>query len=494
MARKDFRFFRPVSSKKDKPEPKAIALLAVLLSISLTTGYIGVLRDAPTTNLKADPAVWDAIINKEPVYVTVSYVGKLKHSGLVIYKHWKFGELNVIYAKAQPDTLEKMVKDKNVLRISAWKKIGLPPYKYIVKNKGVTYDFSKDYKRIYHKANDRWTGKGVTIAVIDTGIDYLHPDFYRDNKTIIKALVSTIYKTSDGNPIVYDTEGFTRDQMQQVLSYEYFIMDATNTNQYPFADTLGHGTHVAGIIAGQGTASGGKYAGIATKADLIIIKAFYDDTGYATEETILDALQWIYNNAEIYNIRILSNSWGSPPETNVPDPIELAIEQLIKDKGIFVFAAAGNEGSLPTTVISPARDPYVFAVGAIDPYSDKLAVFSSLGEPIPPPLNPPDKTKPDFVGSGVNIVAPASRFTNFPDYALIKGSGGDYVILSGTSMATPAVAATFATFYQMYLEKFGRPPTKQDFVSYVREKGNVYNPLGKDFITGWGAPVVPAPS
>lgn len=492
--RKDFRFFKPVSQKKDKPEPKAIALLAVLLSISLTTGYIGVLRDAPTMNFKADPAVWDAIINKEPVYVTVSYVGKLTHSGLVIYKHWKFGDLNVVYAKAQPDTLEKMVKDKSILRISAWKKIGLPPYSYIVKNEGVTYDFSKDYKRIYHKANDRWTGKGITIAIIDTGIDYLHPDFFRDNKTVIKALVSTIYKTADGNPVVYDTQGLTREQMFGVLSYETFLMNTANSNLYPFADALGHGTHVAGIIAGQGIASGGKYMGIAPNADLVVIKAFYDDKGYATEETILDALQWIYDNTEKYNIRILSCSWGSPPATDVPDPIELAMEKLVKDKGITIFAAAGNEGALPTTIISPARDPYVFAVGAIDPYANKLAVFSSVGEPLPPPLNPPDRTKPDFVGSGVNIIAPASQFANFPDYALIKGNGGDYVIMSGTSMATPSDAATYADFYQMYVEKYGRPPTKSDFISYVREKGNVYDPLGKDFITGWGAPVVPAPN
>ncbi len=492
MPKSPYKFFKPVAVKRQKTPPKTIAVLAALTLLSLGIGYVGVVKNSPMMTLKADPAVWESIINSEPTYVTVTYVEELNYQGLIIYKHWRFGDLNIIYAKAFPETLEKMVKDDKIYRISAWKKIDLPPFSYVVKNEGVTYDFSKDYKRIYHKANDRWTGEGITVAIIDTGIDYLHPDFFRNGRTIIKVLVSTVYK-SGGKPLVYETEGFTEEQMKSVLAYERFIMDSTNSNIYPFADAMGHGTHVAGIIAGQGTASNGKYVGIAPDVNLVIIKAFYDDKGYATEETILDALQWIYDNAEKYNIKILSCSWGSPPASPVPDSIELAMEKLIKDKGIVVFAAAGNEGALPTTIISPARDPYVFAVGAVDPYADRLALFSSLGEPIPPPFNPPDKTKPDFVGAGVNIIAPASGFAQFPDYAIIKGNGGDYVIMSGTSMATPADAATFAAFYQMYLERFGRPPTKEDFIQYVRENGIVYNPISKDFITGWGAPVVPAP-
>jgi len=491
MAKQRFKFFKPVATG-EKPDKKAISIVALLLTFSVILGYAGIVSEAPMSNLKADPAVWDAIINGESITVTIAYKGELTYGGLTIYKQWKFGELGIVYARAGAETLKQMVDDENILRISAWKKIGLPPHSYIVKNEGVSYDFSKDYKRIYHKANDRWTGKGVTIAVIDTGVDYLHPDFFRNGKTVIKALVSTIYRTGDGEPLVYGTVGFTREQMEDVLSYEEFVMDATNSDEYPFEDVLGHGTHVAGIIAGQGVASNENYKGIAPGANLVVIKSFLNE-GYATEETILDALQWIYDHAEEYNIKILSCSWGSPPLSTLADPTELAMEQLVKDKGVYIFSASGNEGALPTTIISPARDPYVFAVGAVDPYTDKLAVFSSIGEPLPPPLNQPDETKPDFVGAGVNIIAPASRFAQFPDYAIIHGNGGDYVIMSGTSMATPADSATFATFYQMYLELNGRPPTEEDFIQYVREKGIVYNLLGKDFITGWGAPTVPAP-
>lgn len=491
MPKKPFKFFKPVATDRHKPQPKALTILALLLAFSLSVGYVGVIKNTPMATLKADPAVWDAIINGEPAFVTIAYKGDLPYDGVIVYKRWTFGDLNIVYAKVSPDSLEKMVKDKNVLRISAWKKIGLPPYTYVVEKEGVTYDFSKDYKRLYHRANDRWTGKGITVAVIDTGIDYLHPDFFRNNVTVIKALVSTIYK-SNGTPLVYETKGFTRDQMEKVLNYEISVMKSVNSNNYPFADACGHGTHVAGIIVGQGTASNERYMGIAPGVDLVIIKAFYDK-GYATEATILDALQWVYDNAEKYNIKILSCSWGSPPATLLPDPTELAMKKLVEDKGIVIFAAAGNEGALPTTIISPARAQWVFAVGAIDPYTNSLAIFSSIGEPLPPPFNPPDKTKPDFVGAGVNIIAPASRFAQFPDYAIIKGNGGDYVIMSGTSMATPAVAATFATFYQMYTELKGGSPSKEDFIQYVRVKGHVYDPISKDFITGWGAPVVPQP-
>jgi len=448
-----------------------------------------------TMNFKADPPIWDAILQNEGAQVTIVYEGDLNVAGVSVQREWTFGDLHIVYAYAEADALKKLVNLDNVLRISSWKKIGLPPFDYVVKNEGVTYDFSEDYKRIYHNANQRWTGKGVTVAIIDTGIDYLHPDFYRDNRTIIKALVSTIYRDANDAPVVYVTEGFTRAQMEEVLAYELRIKNMTNSEHYVFEDAVGHGTHVAGIVAGQGTASSGKYMGIAPGANLVIIKAFFDtEGGWATEETILDALQWVYDHAEEYNIRILSCSWGSPPLSPMPNPTEFAMRKLIEDKGIIVFSAAGNAGALPSTIISPARDPYEFAVGAIDPYARKLALFSSIGDPVPPPFNPQERTKPDFVGAGVNIIAPASGFANLPEYAIIHGRGGDYVIMSGTSMATPAVAATYATFYQYFIEECGRPPSKDTFIQFTRNHGHVYDPVGKDYLTGWGAPVVPAPS
>ncbi|RLG67232.1 MAG: hypothetical protein DRO11_10370 [Methanobacteriota archaeon] len=493
--KKQFKFFKPIYSEKHKPKlhPKVVGATATLLTLSMLIALV-TFQGSPVMNMKADPVVWQHILTGSGgLYITVAYSGSIKIEGLDIIKQWKFGDLRVAFAYAKSsDALEKLVNLDNVIRVCAWGRIDLPPFDYVVKNEEVTYDFLKDYKRIYHRANQRWTGEGITVAVIDTGIDYLHPDFYRNGTTIIKVLVSTIYK-ENGTPIAVRTEGYTREQMEDVLDYELSIRDAVGSEDYVFEDAFGHGTHVAGIIAGQGIASDCRYVGIAPDVNLVIIKAFFDD-GYATEETILDALQWIYDHAEEYNIKVLSCSFGSPPASPLPNPTELAMRELIEDKGIVIFCAGGNAGTFPSTIISPARDPYVFAVGAIDPYTDKLAVFSSIGDPVTPPFNSPEKTKPDFVGAGVNIIAPASSFAQFPDYAVIHGRGGDYVIMSGTSMATPSVSSTFACFYQYWIEKHGRPPTKQDFINYVRQRGIVYNPLGKDFLTGWGAPAVPPPN
>jgi len=496
MPKKPFKFFKPIYSEKHKPRihKSVVGSTATLLTISMLLAMVAFQGTPVTMNMKADPLVWKCITDGGTAFVTIAYTGNLNVKGLDIKKHWKFGDLNIVYAYADSKTLKKLVELDNVIRISAWGKIGLPPYDYVIKEEGVTYDFSKDYKLIYHNANQRWMGDGITIAIIDTGIDYLHPDFYRNGRTIIKALVSTIYKNANGTPIVVRTEGYTYEQMLEVLNYELSIKNATNGNSYVFEDAVGHGTHVAGIVAGQGIASDGRYMGIAPHANLVIIKAFFDtEGGWATEETILDALQWIYDHAEEYNIKVLSCSWGSSPSP-MPDPIELAMKKLVEDREIWIFCANGNAGTFPSTTISPARAPWVFGVGAIDPYTDKIAPFSSLGDPIVPPFNPPEKTKPDFVGAGVNIIAPASSFACFPDYAVIHGKGGDYVIMSGTSMATPCVSATFADFYQYWITKHGRPPTKEDFINYVREYGRVYNPLGKDFLTGWGAPTVPPPN
>ena len=496
MAKKPFKFFKPIQSERYKPNlnSKVVGTTATLLTVSILVSLLTFSQTPVTMNMKADPAVWKCIVNGEDAQVTVVYEGDLGVKGLNIYRKWSFGELKIVYAHATSDALEKLVKLDNVVRVSSWNKIRLPPYEFIVKNEGVSYDFSKDYKIIYHKANQRWQGDGVTIAVIDTGVDYMHPDFYRGDVTVIKALVSTIY-LEDGKPVVVETEGYTKEQMNEVLEYELSIKKMTNGDSYVFQDAVGHGTHVAGIIAGQGVASDGKYVGIAPHAELVVIKAFFDsDGGWASEETILDALEWVYDHAEEYNIKILSCSWGSPPLTPMPNPTELAMRRLVEDKGIVIFCASGNAGTLPSTILSPARDPYIFAVGAVDPYADKLAVFSSIGDPVVPPFNPSERTKPDFVGAGVDIIAPASSFAEFPDYAVIDGKGGDYVIMSGTSMATPAVASTFADFYQYFKEVHGRLPTKEDFVNYVRTNGIVYDPLDKDFLTGWGAPTVPPPS
>jgi len=477
--------------KQVKPDPvpwKALMLVSALLMVSVVS-TLPAIHSVSQLSTKADPAVLAAIKENKVVFATICYYGNVYAPGMVTMESWHFGNLTIAYVKLPPSAAKQLLREKNVVRIYSWEKFELPPYKFVVKREGVTYDFSKDYKRIYTKANDVYTGKNVTIAVIDTGVDYLHPDFFRGGKTVFKALVSAIYLVN-GHCLVVNCSGYNYTQMYHIYQYELKILKDYGGKYYPFEDLCGHGTHVCGIIAGQGVASNGRYKGIATGANLIMIKAFYGD-GHATQASILNALQWVYDNAKKYHIEELSCSWGYYPQTDLETPIELAMDKLVHDKHIVVFCAAGNEFALPTTIISPARDPNVIAVGAIDPYTNKLAYFSSCGNPVVPPLAQDKKVKPDFVGPGVNIISCASHLVAFPADAVIKGNGGDYVIMSGTSMATPAVAAVYACFIQYWEQVYHKMPTMLDFIKWTRKHGHVYDPMGKDFVTGWGGPVCP---
>ncbi len=203
---KTFKFFRPINADKHKPQlnSKVVGATATLLTLSMLVTLLTFNHTPVTMNLKADPVVWDSIVKGKDTYATIVYKNDISFEGLNVFKSWQFGDLKIVYTYATSDALKKLVKQDNVIRISGWGKIGLPPYSYVVNSEGITYDFSEDYKIIYHKANQRWLGDGVTIAVIDTGIDYLHQDFYVNDKTIIKALVSTIYLNSNGKPLVVE--------------------------------------------------------------------------------------------------------------------------------------------------------------------------------------------------------------------------------------------------------------------------------------------------
>lgn len=485
------KYFRQI--KKEPVCWKALAIVTgfLMLSVLATLPYV----QTGIAATKADPAVLAAIHEHKTVLATICYTGQLDAPGMVTLQSWHFGNLTIAYVRLPPNTAKQVLSEKNLIRMYSWDKFQLPPTKYIVKEKGVVYNFSKDYKRIYAHTNSIYTGKNITIAVIDTGVDYLHPDFFRAGHTVFKALVSALYLVN-GSCLTINCSGYNYSQMENIYKFELRVLKEGGAN-YPFEDVIGHGTHVAGIIVGQGVASNGRYKGIATGANLIMIKAFYDKEGYATQSSILNALEWVYDNANKYHIKILSCSWGSYPRTNLETPTEMAMDKLVHDKHIFIFCAAGNELALPTTIISPARDPNVYAVGAIDPYTNKLAYFSSCGNPVVEPLAPANKIKPDFVDAGVDIVSCASHLVSFPPDAVIKGKDGwNYVIMSGTSMATPAAAATFACFMQYWEQTHPKKMNEvmHAFIEYTRKHGHVYDWIGKDFITGWGGCVVPTPS
>lgn len=192
-------------------------------------------------------------------------------------------------------------------------------------------------------------------------------------------------------------------------------------------DDNGHGTHVAGIMCGNGFSSGGKVTGAAPKSDLIAVKAV-ESSGEGSALKILIAMQWIYDNRKKYNIRVLNLSLGAEPQKG-NDPLRLGAEALHR-AGITVIASAGNSGPSKSTVKSPGISPKIITVGGAT-QSDNgwfAAPFSSRGAV--------KSKKPDLIAPAIDI------YSADPD--------GGYKPISGTSMAAPYVAGYCALILQAH--------------------------------------------
>lgn len=228
-------------------------------------------------------------------------------------------------------------------------------------------------------------GTGQTVAVVDSGIDTTHPD-----------LAGKV--TAAAN---FTSESDTRDM-------------------------LGHGTHVASIIAGTGAASGGAQKGVAPGAKLLNSKVCKGDNQCA-ESDIIAGMQWaVQQGAKVINM-----SLGAPDGPGI-DPIEQAVNDLTASSGALFVVAAGNNGPSFGTLGSPGSADAALTVGAVD-RADNLASFSSRG-----PRGDDGALKPDVTAPGVSITGARSSTGTF-------GNPGDtYVQLSGTSMATPHVAGAVA--------------------------------------------------
>jgi serine protease AprX len=208
-------------------------------------------------------------------------------------------------------------------------------------------------------------------------------------------------------------------------------------------DHFGHGTHMAGIIAGDGTMSNGKWAGVAPGADLVSVKVAPSD-GSTDVSVVIAALQWIIANQQQDNIRVLNLSFGT--DSSQPysvDPLDYAVEQ-VWNAGIVVVAAAGNRGPGPGTVNKPGDDPFIITVGAmngnstLDKSDDVIPGFSSRGP------TQDGFQKPDLVAPGVTIVSlrdPGSAIDQQHPDAVV---GNYYFKGTGTSQASAVVSGVAA--------------------------------------------------
>jgi serine protease AprX len=273
-----------------------------------------------------------------------------------------------------------------------------------------------------------YNGAGVGVAVIDSGITPWHDDLTVANRT-----------------------------GQRVTAFVDFVNG--QTAKY---DDWGHGTHVAGIIAGNGYDSTGARAAIAPGANIISLKAL-DGEGKGKISYIIAALDWAVANKAAYNIRVINMSLGAGVfESYNTDPLTLAAKRAV-DAGIVVVAAAGNMGKAANgqpqygAIGAPGNAPWVLTVGAsstmgtIDRRDDTMALYSSRG-----PTMIDFGAKPDLVapGSGtVSLSTPNSLFYNTKPAYLVAGRRTDlaylpYLTLSGTSMAAPVVSGTVALMLQ----------------------------------------------
>ncbi|MEV5435658.1 S8 family peptidase [Streptomyces sp. NPDC052682] len=240
-----------------------------------------------------------------------------------------------------------------------------------------------------------YDGKGVKIAVLDTGVDATHPDL----------------------------------KGQVVAEKNFSTSPGTN-------DKVGHGTHVASIAAGTGAKSGGKFKGVAPGAKILNGKVLSDE-GFGNDSEILAGMEWAAaQGADVIN---MSLGGGDTPEI---DPLEAAVNKLSADKGVLFAIAAGNEGFLGEQSIgSPGSAAAALTVGAVDD-KDKLADFSSIGPGLDGAL------KPDVTAPGVDITAASAKGNDIAKEVGEKPAG--YMSISGTSMATPHVAGAAAILKQQH--------------------------------------------
>ena len=266
------------------------------------------------------------------------------------------------------------------------------------------------YPRVVN-ADQAWlqgaTGRGVTVAILDSGVA-ADPDLVQPTNRILAS-------------VNFADQRITRDPG-------------------------GHGTHVAGIVAGNGTRSAGEFVGIAPDANVVDVRVL-DSSGSGRISSVVRGIEWVVAHQAAYQIRVINLSLGAPVTVSYrTDPLSAAVE-IAWQRGIVVVAAAGNTGPQRDTVVSPGTDPYVITVGATDDAGtvsrgdDTLAPFSAWGAA-------EGNAKPDLVAPGRRIVSirvPGSALdTLFPDRVVTAQNGATYIRLTGTSMATPVVSGAVA--------------------------------------------------
>ena len=266
------------------------------------------------------------------------------------------------------------------------------------------------------------TGKGVRVALVDTG-------------------VADVADLRGATVRVTDPHG--------ALAVRRGTVDCVDlSGEDSCADSYGHGTFMAGLIAGDGRASGGRFTGIAPDAEVVSIKIAGRD-GSADVSKVLAAIQWAVSFKDAYGIRVLNLSLGTDSTVSARvDPLNFAVQRAWRS-GLVVVVSASNRGPQARTISKPADDPLVLTVGAVDDREtpaisdDRLPLFSGRG-----PTAADGLAKPDVVAPGGRVIGLRAPGSTIEQQAPGGGIDATYRRGSGTSMSAAVVSGLAALLLQ----------------------------------------------
>lgn len=414
----------PVAAAPEAAPSKLLGTIPPVVKIDPTLATLLNLS-SPTDQLQVLVAYDETVTNSQSIATALTGLG----AGII-----KFRNLPVVFAVATPGQIAGITTQPGVTGVYS--------------NKQLEFLLAESTRAI--RATSAWvsgyTGKGVGIAILDSGVDGL----YNSGLQYGTKTVHNVKFAVDAADVV------TLDPTLPAPGGALFVANV------PTSETsMGHGTHVAGIAAGNGSSStNGYYRGVAPDANLIGIGA--GDALFIL--WALAGLDYILDIHRQFNIQVVNNSWGTTGEYDPAHPINVATRKLY-DAGIAVVFAAGNEGPGENTLNPYSAAPWVISVAAgcklgispdptngasqcADGRTSILAGFSSRG------INGDPLVHPDITAPGVNIVSTRAVLglgmtgldlpSDVLDCNVSSQHVAYYTCSGGTSMAAPHVAGTIA--------------------------------------------------
>jgi len=451
--------------REKEKHPPLIILISTLLSLICITSFLHTLHvsiDLYTTSEDSKVLAYITTFNPDVC------------RGLRVIRTWHVGRLYIFKVVERISRLKRLrdcwiyvVERVNASVVSI---IGSP---YTLLN----YRDVEYYKRVclvrvpqyVHRFGWRLTGSGVTVCIIDSGVDYLHPEL----RDCVYVLVSLFYRKVNSSTYLTWIVG-VNGSLEEAWMLDRYLYSEYGV--FAWMDDNGHGTHVAGIIASRGLYG---IRGLAPSVRLVVVRCF-DREGLASFDDCITALCWIYNNSEQFKIKVVNISWGCTGDNRGVDPLSLLIDYITQEKRIFFVCAMGNLGTMPFTVCIPACARYAISVGAYNTWNDTIASFTSIG-----PTNDL-RIKPDFLGAGVLI--PSTKPVTVKSYLEEKLPqlviNDYYMLLSGTSMSAPCITAVVASILEQHPDI-----TYNKLIELLREHC-IKLTFTKDVVCGFGIPRV----